>query len=60
MQNVLDKYLIPQFGNTLMNEITLSQIDFYRQQLMQMVKADNTRHYLIGALITYCGPSSPW
>ncbi|ASF13724.1 MULTISPECIES: tyrosine-type recombinase/integrase [unclassified Shewanella] len=43
MQNVLDKYLIPQFGNTLMNEITLSQIDFYRQQLMQMVKADNTR-----------------
>ncbi|WP_283628157.1 Arm DNA-binding domain-containing protein [Shewanella baltica] len=43
MQNVLDKYLIPQFGNTLMNEITLSQVDFYRQQLMQMVKADNTR-----------------
>ncbi|MGL5472838.1 MAG: site-specific integrase, partial [Shewanella sp.] len=36
-------YLIPQFGNTLINEITLSQIDFYRQQLMQMVKADNTR-----------------
>ncbi|WP_297893286.1 DUF3596 domain-containing protein [Shewanella sp.] len=43
MQNVLDKYLIPQFGNTLVNEITLSQVDFYRQQLMQMVKADNTR-----------------
>ncbi|MGK4303410.1 tyrosine-type recombinase/integrase [Shewanella xiamenensis] len=43
MQNVLDKYLIPQFGNTLMNEITLSQVDFYRQQLMQMLKADNTR-----------------
>lgn len=43
MQNVLDKYLIPQFGNTLMNEITLSQVDFYRQQLMQMVKADNSR-----------------
>jgi len=43
IQNVLDKYLIPQFGNTLMNEIILSQVDFYRQQLMQMVRADNTR-----------------
>jgi integrase len=43
MRNVLDKYLIPQFGNTLINEITLSHIDFYRQELMDMMKDDNTR-----------------
>ncbi|MGL4712731.1 MAG: tyrosine-type recombinase/integrase, partial [Shewanella sp.] len=43
MRNVLDKYLIPQFGNTLINEITLSHIDFYRQELMDMMRDDNTR-----------------
>jgi len=43
IRNILDKYLIPEFGNTLVNEITLSQIDYYRQDLMEIMKDNEQR-----------------
>jgi integrase len=39
----LDKYLIPEFGNTLVNEITLSQVDYFRQALKEGEKKDGSR-----------------
>ncbi|MCL1139568.1 Arm DNA-binding domain-containing protein [Shewanella pneumatophori] len=43
VRNTLDKYLIPQFGNTLVNEVTLAQVDFFRQGLMEGEKKDGSR-----------------
>lgn len=43
IRNTLDKYLIPEFGNTLVNDITLSQIDYFRQELMEIMKDCDTR-----------------
>ncbi|QYJ79936.1 tyrosine-type recombinase/integrase [Shewanella acanthi] len=37
VRNTLDRYLIPQFGNCLISEISLSQVEFYRETLMQEV-----------------------
>lgn len=39
----LDKYLIPYFGNTLVNELTLTHVDFFRQELVEGEKSDGTR-----------------
>ncbi|MGL4475174.1 MAG: tyrosine-type recombinase/integrase [Shewanella sp.] len=39
----LDKYLIPNFGNTLVNELTLTHVDFFRQGLVEGQKSDGTR-----------------
>ncbi|MCK7630221.1 site-specific integrase [Shewanella sp. JNE10-2] len=39
----LDKYLIPTFGNTLINEVTLSQVDYFRQALKEGEKKDGSR-----------------
>lgn len=36
-------YLIPFFGNTLINEICLNQLDQFRQQLTEMEKEDGSR-----------------
>ena len=43
VRTALTKYLIPEFGNTLVNEIRLTQIDFFRQTLMDIKKEDGTR-----------------
>ncbi|OED84308.1 site-specific integrase [Vibrio breoganii] len=43
VRNNLERYLIPEFGNTLINEITLSQVEFFRNQLMEDKKPDGTR-----------------
>ncbi|MDF2153117.1 DUF3596 domain-containing protein [Vibrio sp. CAU 1672] len=34
VRNTLDRYLIPGFGNTLINEITLANVDFFRETLI--------------------------
>ncbi|KFZ36850.1 integrase [Shewanella mangrovi] len=34
VRNTLDRYLIPKFGNTLISEVTLAQVDYYRDDLM--------------------------
>ena len=39
----IDNYLIPYFGNTLINEIYLSQLDQFRQQLAAREKEDGSR-----------------
>ncbi|PSV23015.1 hypothetical protein [Photobacterium kishitanii] len=39
----IDNYLIPYFGNTLINEIYLSQLDQFRQQLAAREKEDGNR-----------------
>lgn len=38
IQNVLDKYLIPQFGNTLMNEMALFPKSSRRTKLSSLFK----------------------
>lgn len=43
IRSALDKYLIPKFGNTLINEITLSQLDYFRQALKEGEKKDGSR-----------------
>jgi integrase len=43
LRGALDKYLIPHFGNTLVNEITLAQVDYFRQDLKEGVKKDGSR-----------------
>ncbi|GAA04670.1 hypothetical protein CTM83_08220 [Photobacterium leiognathi subsp. mandapamensis] len=35
--------MIPYFGNTLINEIYLNQLDQFRQQLTEMEKEDGSR-----------------
>ncbi|WP_239996718.1 hypothetical protein [Photobacterium phosphoreum] len=39
----IDNYLIPYFGNILINEIYLSQLDQFRQQLAAREKEDGSR-----------------
>lgn len=39
----LDCYLLPAFGNTLVSELTLSHVDFFRQKLMALTKVDGTK-----------------
>ena len=39
----LEGYLIPTFGNTLINELTLAHVEYYRQALMELTKPDGTR-----------------
>ncbi|MBD1577397.1 site-specific integrase [Vibrio sp. S11_S32] len=39
----LDRYLLPEFGNMLINEIQLSQIDYYRQNLMEKTNSAGDR-----------------
>ncbi|WP_242695323.1 DUF3596 domain-containing protein [Shewanella sp. 4t3-1-2LB] len=34
VRNTLDRYLMPKFGNTLISEITLAQVDYFREELM--------------------------
>jgi integrase len=34
VRNTLDRHLIPFFGNILVSEITLSQVDYFRQDLL--------------------------
>lgn len=34
VRNILDRYLIPSFGNMLINEITLGNVEFYRETLI--------------------------
>jgi integrase len=43
IRSTLDKYLLPHFGNTLVNEVTLTQVDFFRQSLMDMEKVGGGR-----------------
>lgn len=43
VRNNLERYLFPEFGNTLVNEVTLSQVEFFRQSLMEDLKPDGTR-----------------
>ncbi|MCL1040931.1 site-specific integrase [Shewanella marisflavi] len=43
VRTALTKYLIPEFGNTLVNEVSLTQIDFFRQKLLDIKKEDGTR-----------------
>ncbi len=33
VKNTLDRYLIPHFGNTLVSEVTLAQVEYFRQSL---------------------------
>ncbi len=39
----LDKYLLPHFGNTLVSEITLAQVDYFRQSLIEKTKPNGLR-----------------
>lgn len=39
----INNYLTPYFGNTLINEINLAQVDYFRQSLLAMTKEDGTR-----------------
>lgn len=39
----LEGYLIPTFGNTLINELTLAHVEYYRQALMELTKPDGSR-----------------
>ncbi|MCL9775494.1 site-specific integrase [Vibrio methylphosphonaticus] len=41
--NNLTSYLIPHFGNTLVSEVSLSQVDFFRQSLQDMRKPNGDR-----------------
>lgn len=41
--NILEYYLIPHFGNTLINEITLAQVEFFRESLKEKTKEDGSR-----------------
>lgn len=34
VRNTLDRYLIPEFGNILVNEIKLANVDYFRESLM--------------------------
>ena len=34
VRNTLDRYLIPEFGNSLVNEIKLANVDYFRESLM--------------------------
>lgn len=43
VRNNLERYLFPEFGNTLVNEVTLSQVEFFRQSLIEDLKPDGTR-----------------
>ncbi|MBY7932065.1 site-specific integrase [Vibrio fluvialis] len=42
VRNTLDRYLIPAFGNTLINEVTLANVEFFRETLMN--DHDNERN----------------
>ncbi|WP_406611062.1 hypothetical protein [Agarivorans sp. JK6] len=35
MRNTLDRHLIPEFGNVLVSDISLSQLDYFRNRLTQ-------------------------
>lgn len=39
----LEAYLKPTFGNTLINEVTLANVEFYRQALTELTKEDGSR-----------------
>lgn len=39
----IEGYLKPVFGNTLINEVTLAQVEYYRQSLMEQIKSDGRR-----------------
>ncbi|TEW55734.1 site-specific integrase [Psychromonas sp. RZ22] len=39
----IEGYLKPIFGNTLINEVTLAQVEYYRQDLMEQLKSDGSR-----------------
>ncbi len=43
VRNTLEHYLIPHFGNTLVSEVSLSQVEFFRQTLQEGRKDDGTR-----------------
>ncbi len=43
VKNTLEHYLIPHFGNTLVSEVSLSQVEFFRQTLQEGRKDDGTR-----------------
>ncbi|MGR5474713.1 Arm DNA-binding domain-containing protein [Vibrio astriarenae] len=41
--NNIESYLLPEFRNTLICDITLASIDFFRQDLMSLKKPDGSR-----------------
>ncbi|WP_367971146.1 site-specific integrase [Vibrio scophthalmi] len=43
VRNTLDHYLTPHFGNTLVSEVSLSQVEFFRQMLQETRKANGER-----------------
>lgn len=38
----IKRYLLPEFGDTLVNEISLKQVEFYRETLLSKTKTDGT------------------
>lgn len=43
VRNTLEHYLLPHFGNTLVSEVSLFQVNFFRQTLQEGRKKDGTR-----------------
>lgn len=43
VKNTLEGYLIPHFGNTLVSEVTLAQLEFFRQTLQMSLKSNGDR-----------------
>lgn len=43
--NNLTSHLLPEFGNTLVSEITLAQVDYFRNRLFEQMRSDGKRRY---------------
>ncbi|MFH4734289.1 Arm DNA-binding domain-containing protein [Vibrio diabolicus] len=43
VRNTLDRYLIPAFGNTLINEVTLANVEFFRETLINQLDDKGNR-----------------
>ncbi|WP_298441784.1 DUF3596 domain-containing protein [uncultured Ferrimonas sp.] len=52
----LEKYLFADFGNTLMNEITLGQLETFRDGLVNLTKADGSRALSNARINNILGP----
>lgn len=43
VRNTLDRYLIPTFGNTLVSEVTLANVEYYRETLINQYNEQGNR-----------------
>ncbi|PML92256.1 site-specific integrase [Vibrio breoganii] len=56
VRNNLDRYLIPEFGNILLGEITLAQVEVFRQRLTEELKPDGSRRLSNNRINNVLGP----